>query len=482
MSRKADGRRKQRPPAEESPRLSRLGVYSFDPFETAIFAALVTEDPLLLIGKSGTGKTFLLNSLSEALGLEHRHYNASLISFDDLVGFPFPNPDGNGVRFLETPATVWTAESVLVDEISRCKPEHQNRLFSLVHERRIQGIALERLRFRWAAMNPCTADQSTTDGYAGSEPLDPALGDRFGLIVTASDWSELPKGDRARIADPAGEGQAADDGGILRSRLPLWREEFERRIELCPREIIDYATAAVTAFNENEVRVSPRRARFLTRSLLAAEIVSGNRSEELYESLLSCTLPHQSWGVTVPRDVVRLVHRLAWDASMLTGARKWIQIFHLESSLAAKLALLLEECPDPETGTQAVNELLGRERGERAAAFALALYPAAARGLTTMIGSEGVNDLGKFALPILEVSGEVSWQERNSESDTTHPEIARYARVLRRLSGPRLARARQLFDYCLVRNLRPEEPAALESELDACVEAVRRHIEKRAAA
>ena len=64
-----------------------LGVYGFDSIETLILSALVTEDPLLLIGPSGTGKTFLLNSLSEALELEHRHYNASLISFDDLVGF-----------------------------------------------------------------------------------------------------------------------------------------------------------------------------------------------------------------------------------------------------------------------------------------------------------------------------------------------------------------------------------------------------------
>ena len=47
-------------------------------------------DPLLLIGRAGTGKTFLLNSISEALGLEHRPYNASLIAVDDLndwVGF-----------------------------------------------------------------------------------------------------------------------------------------------------------------------------------------------------------------------------------------------------------------------------------------------------------------------------------------------------------------------------------------------------------
>ena len=149
-----------------------IGAYGFRAKQIAILAALVTEDPLLLIGNSGTGKTYLLNSISEALGLEHRHYNASLIAFDDLVGFPYPDDARERVRFLETPATIWGAESVLVDEISRCKPEHQNRLFSLVHERRIQGIALQSLRYRWAAMNPCSADQGAGEvprlGTAGS--------------------------------------------------------------------------------------------------------------------------------------------------------------------------------------------------------------------------------------------------------------------------------------------------------------------------
>src|SRR3954463_14618886 len=135
-------------------RLAALGAYGFEAQEPVILAALASGDPILLIGRSGTGKTFLLNSISEALGLEHRHYNASLISFDDLVGFPYPDEARSTVRFLETPATVWGAESVLIDEISRCKPEHQNRLFSLVNERRIQGIPLPKLRFRWAVRTP----------------------------------------------------------------------------------------------------------------------------------------------------------------------------------------------------------------------------------------------------------------------------------------------------------------------------------------
>ena len=75
-------------PPQPGGRLAALGAYGFEAQEPVILAALASGDPILLIGRSGTGKTFLLNSISEALGLEHRHYNASLISFDDLVGFP----------------------------------------------------------------------------------------------------------------------------------------------------------------------------------------------------------------------------------------------------------------------------------------------------------------------------------------------------------------------------------------------------------
>src|SRR5210317_2482881 len=255
--------------------LEALEVFGFDDVEPAILAALVTEDPLLLIGRSGTGKTFLLNSLSEEMGLEHRHYNASLISFDDLVGFPYPDESKSTIRFLETPATVWGAESVLVDEISRCKPEHQNRLFSLVHERKIQGIPIERLRYRWAAMNPVTNDQSCLEEYAGSEPLDPALADRFSLLVWAVDWDDLSDEERMKVANPGGEGKRSDDGGKLKKQLALWRKEFVEQQENCPAFILEYATAAINALNGAGIRISPRRSRLLARSLLAGTIVEG---------------------------------------------------------------------------------------------------------------------------------------------------------------------------------------------------------------
>ena len=279
--------------------LPALGVYGFDDFEVAILAALVTEDPLLLIGRSGTGKTYLLNSLSEALALEHRHYNASLISFDDLVGFPFPDQEAGTVRFLETPATVWPAESVLIDEISRCKPEHQNRLFALVHERRIQGIALSTLRFRWAAMNPPSGDQGGDDDYLGSEPLDPALADRFSLFVEPADWDRLNEQERRAIATPAGEGRIADDGGVLLETLTGWRHTFVGQLEHCPSYLLDYVTAVTNH--------------------LGSQAFGFLRAVPAF-SRVACSLPRLS-----QRMRVRKFTKLFWDVACLTRLGDSIQ-------------------------------------------------------------------------------------------------------------------------------------------------------------
>ena len=453
---------------EHNERLSRLGVYGFSRLETVILAALVTEDPLLLIGPSGTGKTYLLNSLSEALGLEHRHYNASLISFDDLVGFPYPDAERSSVKFLETPATVWGAESVLIDEISRCKPEHQNRLFSLIHERRIQGLPLPKLRYRWAAMNPASGDQSGLEDYAGSEPLDPALADRFALFIKALDWDALSKEERLKIADPGGEGAVSQDGGELRGSVEASRNQFLEQVRRCPPEIAAYATAAVTLFNAAKVRISPRRARILTRSLLAAVIVTGKKSEEVFKLVLECSLPQTTWGSEVAAEKVAAAHRGAWDSTMLAGDKAWVHSFHCEQSLPGKLKLLLESCPNPDAGTQAIEQFLADDPA-RAGAFAFVTYPAAAAGRLP-IGAEGINDLGKLAVPILTVEGKVTWQERASEKDTKHPEFARYAKALSGLRGARRERATQFFDWCLTKKYVLKDTEQFEVEINECVE------------
>jgi hypothetical protein len=136
-------------PVWEEP-FRRLGLLGLATIAPVLVGALVTEEPLLLIGAHGTAKTLLLTRIAAALGLECRHYNASLLNFDDLVGFPLPGAAGD-LRYIGTPASIWGAGAVIFDEISRCRPDIQNKLFPIIHERRAQGLLLEGLRYRWSA-------------------------------------------------------------------------------------------------------------------------------------------------------------------------------------------------------------------------------------------------------------------------------------------------------------------------------------------
>ncbi len=117
----------QVPQQDPPPRsgLEPLGIIGVEAVEPAILGALIGGEPLLLIGPHGTGKSYLLNRIAAGLGLQWRHYNASLLNYDDLVGFPFPGKNGT-LEYIQTPASIWGAEAVFIDEISRCRPDLQS--------------------------------------------------------------------------------------------------------------------------------------------------------------------------------------------------------------------------------------------------------------------------------------------------------------------------------------------------------------------
>jgi MoxR-like ATPase len=241
-----------------------------------------------------------------------------------------------------------------------------------------------------------------------------------------------------------------------------------RRLESCPPEILRYVTTAVSALNSAGIRVSPRRSRFMTRSLFAASIVAGKLTEKLCKLALKSSLPQTCWGVTPSNEAVAAAHRLAWDA-VKESPRNWLPSLLAEKSLAGKLRILLEQCDSPDAGTQAVAELLAAGPPERAAAFAFAVYPATLEGKIP-VGAEGMNDLARYASPFLSVDGSISWNEQLADEGTKHPDLVRYAEALGGLEGGRAERARQFFNGCLVRRLRVDDPAALESEIEMCVE------------
>ena len=84
------------------------------------------------------------------------------------------------------------------DEISRCRPDIQNKMFPIVHERRVQGIELKDLRYRWAAMNPPLAEFEE-GGYLGSEQLDIAFADRFGFVVEMPLWKSFSEDEKKAV-------------------------------------------------------------------------------------------------------------------------------------------------------------------------------------------------------------------------------------------------------------------------------------------
>ncbi len=328
--------------------LSSLGLHGLSHLDAPVLAALASETPLLLIGPHGSAKSALLERLAVALRLEHRHYNASLISFDDLVGFPVP--DGDGLRYLRTPATLWGAQSVFLDEISRCRPEVQNKLFSIVHEKRVQGVALEALRYRWAAMNPpATPDApDELDVYVGSLPLDPALADRFGFVLHLPALDDLsPEARRCVIR--SGLGPARPESAAV--DVPALVVRCAHATALCASLhgdwITAYASALVVPLRQAGLAISGRRAAMLAANIAAVhgarrtlgECHSGNTgntdntggegnareksnkndtSEAIADAALIAlrySLPHRAQGKPVDAGVVASIHRQAVDAA-----------------------------------------------------------------------------------------------------------------------------------------------------------------------
>lgn len=400
--------------------LNRIGVYGYGEVEAVVLAAAISGDPLLLIGQSGTGKTYLLNSLSEVLGLSHRHYNASLISFDDLVGFPMPDPEGREVRYLETPATIWGAESVLVDEINRCRPEHQNRLFSVVHERRLQGVPLEGLRYRWAAMNP--VDDVHGEVYGGCEPLDPALADRFAYVVTVKDWAELTLAEQRAVADASGEGVLSRDGGALARFVAERTPVFQQYLQAPPEQVLQYFQQAATELFQAGIRISPRRVRQLVRNHLALVAAGCGWGEPTFWLTLQ-------WGVAQrayqpPSDtLLRAAHRAAWASCGFDPFEHWL--FQIHRASPAEKVQLLFAAPHPDQGTLAVNQILRQLHWAVGAAFAAAVLPVLLQREPCPVGHDGMEDLALKCKGMLHRSGTCDWDDprygATSMPDLKHP-------------------------------------------------------------
>ncbi len=457
--------------------LKGLGVYGFDRLEPIVLASLVSGDPLLLIGKAGTGKTYLLNRISAALGLEHRHYNASFISFDDLIGFPFPDSESREVRYLKSPATIWEAESVLIDEISRCKPEIQNKFFSLIHERKIQGIALEKLHYRWAAMNPLFSEtDSDEDQYDGSISLDQALADRFAFIIDVPDWEELTAEEQKLVIHPQDNDAVNPKSDALFHFIQKLKPEFLLTMENPPLEVIDYCRIIATLLTEAGYRVSPRRARMLARNLIAVKLVAeklnhpqdDKSQSHIFKLGMSWSIPQRAWKGGIPAHIIDLAHSECMRQISQTDPNdRWMQEFLRCNSLKRKFSMLIEGPAPAEVKSLALIQFLHHGSEMETAAFAFATQPLLQS--LEIVDDEALAELTQTANSVLHLKGEIKWRVLSSSSDSVHPQWSECVNYLSKLSKDepkRRKRARQYFLYLISRDAFYHDPEYVETRLN----------------
>ena len=57
--------------------------------------------------------------------------------------------------------------------------------------------------------------------------------------------------------------------------MAAWQSAFAVQVNQCPAALVDYVCSVTTALQGGGIRLSPRRARLLSRTLLAAMVVEG---------------------------------------------------------------------------------------------------------------------------------------------------------------------------------------------------------------
>lgn len=369
-----------------------LGLLGWSELETVLLAAVVSETPLLLVGSHGCAKSFFLEKLASALNLEYRFYNASLINYDDLVGIPMPSEDRKRLEYITTPTAIWDAEVVFLDEINRTKPELQNKLFPIIHERRVQGVPLNKLRFRWAAMNPPMPDADYDEvAYLGAEPLDTALADRFGFIIEVPSWNVLNADDKMailcdRCQDPHSFPVPIDRViSTCRARLDLLMEQ----------PLTDLPAYLILLWNElakTGITLSTRRMTMLYDNILAARAaaatlaeLSGQEDKEDWNlsawQALRHSLPQRAQGTMPEMLKVSAAHLQAWALmNKKRGAKEFALLTITDKLERACEALRHRDHLSAEAvGSALIRFLSDRQRPEDAHIRALALYAATHR-------------------------------------------------------------------------------------------------------
>jgi dynein-related subfamily AAA family protein len=140
---------------------------------------------ILIAGEAGTGKTEMLRTAANELGLSMKYYSSSTLDpFADLVGIPVPDTISKLVEYYR-PREIDEAQVIFFDELNRADPKTINAVMEIIQFRSINGDPLKNLKCVVAAINPVDVGYNT-------EELDIAVRDRFDFFLTSEVVADYP--------------------------------------------------------------------------------------------------------------------------------------------------------------------------------------------------------------------------------------------------------------------------------------------------
>lgn len=344
--------------------LRRLGIIGWEELELPLLAGLVTGDPVLLLGTHGEGKSHAVRVIFKALGKKIKTYDASKAMFEDILGFPVPaavinqqqilaalatQAVGQGITlspvnfgqadmvYLKTPLSIDDdTEAIFIDELSRAKPQTQNKWLELIRSRTIMGLKT-RVKWVFAAMNP--------QSYTGANTLDKALLGRFAFFLPVPETIDLEFEDAKAVAlmdngedavalkevfgeelyyfsglyDPKDAEEAAE---TLRRIVYEAQHRFFEIARQYTDVVADYVTVLAKTLATENIKIDGRRRSMLRRNIIAALAVEKTKNnhlpsaEELADfvwNILQVSLPYMADDENLDMVKLQVAHRAASD-------------------------------------------------------------------------------------------------------------------------------------------------------------------------
>lgn len=153
-----------------------VGWFGIEPI---ILGCIAAKQHFILRSRHGASKTMFAKISAQATGGIYRHYDATKDDMVSVAGIPNPEALKQGVlAFSKHDRSIWDADFISIDELSRAPRESQNMWLEVLEERTCFGFPLK-YRMAVATMNPET--------YSATYRVDEALLDRFTAVVEVPD-------------------------------------------------------------------------------------------------------------------------------------------------------------------------------------------------------------------------------------------------------------------------------------------------------